>query len=273
MRPSATPPTTAAGRGARTPWWCAALAALLVALPHAAPAQGPPIAAAADLKVALSDLADLYRAQTGREVRIAFGASGTLTQQIANGAPFELFLSADEAYVERLARQGLARDAGVLYAIGRLVLFVPHGSPLRPDPTLADLKAAAADGRLKRFAIATPDHAPYGRAAREALRAAGAWEAVQPALVFGENVAQATQFAAAGNAQGGIVASALTRTPEVAKLGTAVLLPASMHAPLRQRMALTAKATPRAEAFYAWLQTPPARAVFVRHGFALPGED
>jgi molybdate transport system substrate-binding protein len=242
----------------------------LAAAPAAA--QAPAIAAAADLKFALAELADRFKAATGREVRVAFGSSGNFTQQIENGAPFELFLSADEAYVERLAAKGLTRDAGVLYAIGRVVLFVPAGSPLKADPTLVDLRAAIGDGRLKRFAIANPEHAPYGRAARETLQAAGLWDAIRPALVLGENVAQATQFAAGGNAQGGIVASALTKTPEVARLGTAVLLPASMHKPLRQRMVLMRNAGPVAAEFFAWLQTKPAREVFVRHGFALPGE-
>jgi len=248
---------------------------LSLALPLAAApaaAQAPAIAAAADLKFALAELADRVKAATGREVRVAFGSSGNFTQQIENGAPFELFLSADEGYVERLAAKGLTRDAGVLYAIGRVVLFVPAGSPLKADPTLVDLRAAIGDGRLKRFAIANPEHAPYGRAARETLQAAGLWDAIRPALVLGENVAQATQFAAGGNAQGGIVASALTKTPEVARLGTAVLLPASMHKPLRQRMVLMRNAGPVAAEFFAWLQTKPAREVFVRHGFALPGE-
>ena len=248
---------------------------LSLALPLAAApaaAQAPAIAAAADLKFALAELADRFKAATGREVRVAFGSSGNFTQQIENGAPFELFLSADEGYVERLAAKGLTRDAGVLYAIGRVVLFVPAGSPLKADPTLVDLRAAIGDGRLKRFAIANPEHAPYGRAARETLQAAGLWDAIRPALVLGENVAQATQFAAGGNAQGGIVALALTKTPEVARLGTAVLLPASMHKPLRQRMVLLRNAGPVAAEFFAWLQTKPAREVFVRHGFALPGE-
>jgi molybdate transport system substrate-binding protein len=249
---------------------------LSLALPLAAApaaARAPAIAAAADLKFALAELADRFKAATGREVRVAFGSSGNFTQQIENGAPFELFLSADEGYVERLAAKGLTRDAGVLYAIGRVVLFVPAGSSLKPDPTLADVRAAIGDGRLKRFAIANPEHAPYGRAARETLQAAGLWDAIRPALVLGENVAQATQFAAGGNAQGGIVALALTKTPEVARLGTAVLLPASMHQPLRQRMVLLRNAGPAAAEFFAWLQTKPAREVFVRHGFALPGED
>jgi len=238
----------------------------------AASPQAPLVAAAADLKFALAELADAYRRETGGEVRLSFGSSGNFTQQIENGAPFELFLSADEGYVDRLAASGRARDRGVLYATGRIALFVPNGSPLKADATLADLKAAIADGRVRRFAIANPEVAPYGRAAREALQSAGLWEAIQPALVLGENVSQATQFASGGHAQGGIVASALTKSPEVASLGTAVVLPESSHKPLRQRMALMKSAGPEAEAFYRWLQSPPARAIFVRWGFALPGE-
>jgi molybdate transport system substrate-binding protein len=246
------------------------MAIQLVAAP--ASAQAPAIAAAADLKFALTELAELFRAATGRQVRIAFGSSGNFAQQIENGAPFELFLSADEGYIRRLAAKRLTRDAGVPYAIGRVVLFVPKGSPLAPDPTLADLRAAIGDGRVKRFAIANPEHAPYGRAARESLQHAGLWNAIQPALVYGENAAQATQFATSGSAQGGIIPLSLARAPEVARLGTAVLLPDATHQPLRQHMALLARAGPVAAEFYTWLQTKPAREVFVRHGFVLPGE-
>ncbi len=235
-------------------------------------AQAPAIAAAADLSFALAELAQIFKATTGREVRIAFGSSGNFTQQIENGAPFELFLSADERYIERLAAQRLTRDAGALYAIGRIVLFVPKGSVLKPDPALADLRAAIGDGRVKRFAIANPEHAPYGRAARETLQAAGLWDAIQPALVLGENAAQATQFATSGAAQGGIIPLSLAKAPEVARLGTAALLSDATHQPLRQRMALLPRAGPVAAEFYAWLQTKPARAVFVRYGFVLPGE-
>lgn len=250
----------------------AALFALAVPVGSATPAAVPTVAAAADLRFALGELAGRFKAETGRDVRIAFGSSGNFAQQIENGAPFELFLSADESYVERLAARRLTRDAGVLYAIGRIVLFTPVGSPLKADPSLADLRASIGDGRLKRFAIANPEHAPYGRAAQEALEGAGVWPSIRPLLVLGENAAQATQFATSGSAQGGIVPLSLTRAPEVARLGTAVLLPETTHRPLRQRMALMRNAGPVATEFYAWLQTKPAREVLARHGFALPGE-
>ncbi len=238
-------------------------------------ADVPPIAAAADLKFALAEIAVRFKQDTGREVRIAFGSSGNFTHQIEQGAPFELFLSADENFIFRLADKGLTQDRGVRYAIGRVVLFVPHGSPLVPDADLAGLRAALADGRLKRFAIANPEHAPYGRAAREVLQHAGLWAALEPRLVLGENAAQAMQFAASGSSQGGIVALSLSKAPEVARLGRFVTLPAEWHAgePLRQRMVLTKKAGETARLFHAYLQQPAARAIFERYGFVLPGQD
>ena len=143
---------------------------------------------------------------------------------------------------------------------------------LKVDESLAGLKAALADGRIKCFAIANPEHAPYGRAAREALQHAGLWEAIQPRLVLGENATQATQFATSGNAEGGIVPLSLAIAPEVARTGNAALLSQAWHAPLRQRMALTRQAGRTAESFYAFLQGAAARKTFVRFGFALPGE-
>lgn len=234
----------------------------------------PAIAAAADLKYALTEIAQAFEQHSGRAVKLSFGSSGNFAHQLEQGAPFELFLSADEAYIFRLADKGIAADRGALYAIGRIVLFAPHGSPLRVDERLDDLKAALAEGRIKRFAIANPEHAPYGRAARAALQHAGLWPSIQAKLVLGENASQATQFAAAGSSQGGIVPLSLSLAPEVAKLGRFALIPAEWHAsePLRQRMALMKRAGATARAFYAYLQEPAAREVFVRYGFVLPGE-
>lgn len=240
---------------------------------YAAPGRAAPpvvVAAAADLKFALGEIAANYEKESGQAVQLAFGSSGNFARQIPQGAPFDLFLSADEDYVLKLAAQGFLRDEGALYAIGRIALLVPHGSKLRVDGELKDLVAAVADGRVQRFAIANPEHAPYGRAARAALQRVGVWEALQGRLVLGENVAQAAQFATSGSTQGGIVAWSLARSPEVAKLGESALLPADWHPPLRQRMALTRKAGEAAQRFYDYLRQPAARAVFERHGFTLP---
>lgn len=237
-------------------------------------ADVPAIAAAADLKFALAEIAPRFRAESGHALKLSFGSSGSFTQQIAQGAPFELFLSADEQYVFRLAEGGHAPDRGALYAIGRVTLFAPHGSPLRVDERLEGLEAALAEGRIRRFAIANPEHAPYGRAARAALRHAGLWSRIAPHLVLGENAAQAAQFAASGSSQGGIVPLSLSKAPPVAALGQFATIAADWHAsePLRQRMVLTRRAGAVARAFFEYLQQPAARAILVRYGFALPGE-
>ncbi|WP_291993354.1 molybdate ABC transporter substrate-binding protein [Candidatus Accumulibacter sp. ACC003] len=233
-------------------------------------AQAITVAAAADLKFALAEIAANYEKKTGRKVIVSFGSSGNFARQIPQGAPFEIFMSADEEYIFRLAEQGLLRDDGHLYAIGRIALLAARGSSLAVDGELRGLAAALADGRLQRLAIANPQHAPYGRAARAALEHAGLWQALQGKLVVGENVAQAAQFALSGSAQGGIVAWSLVKAPELARLGVAVLIPASWHPPLRQRMALTRRAGSDASDFYAYLQQAAARAIFERYGFALP---
>jgi molybdate transport system substrate-binding protein len=247
---------------------CLLLCASLVASARAA--DVPTVAAASDLKFALEGIASAFATATGKPVKLAFGSSGNFARQIRQGAPFEMFLSADEAFVEHLARDGFARDGGDLYAIGRIVFFVPTGSPLEPDPTLASLRTALQGGRLRKFAIANPEHAPYGRAAKEALESAGLWTKIQRQLVLGENVSQAAQFATAGGADGGIFAYSLALSPAVAKAGRYVLIPESTHKPLRQRMVLLKGAGPTAEAFYAFVKGAEARRIFDRYGFVLP---
>ena len=237
-------------------------------------AEAPPIAAAADLKLALTQVANEFRRETGNEVNITYGSSDTLTSQIENGAPFQMFLSADENSVQRLASKGLAKDSGVNYAVGRVVLFAPHGSTLRVDPDLKDLKAAVADGRIQKFAIADPEHSPYGRAARAVLERAGLWTAIQPKLALGEDAIQAMEFVANGSSQGGIVPLSLAKAPEIAKLGNVTLIPADWHRgePLKQRVVLLKNVGDTATAFYRYLQGSGARAILVSYGIEVPGE-
>ena len=238
----------------------------------AAPAaEGPVVAAAADLQFALPEIAAQFTRETGHKLRLVFGSSGNFRRQIEDGAPFELFLSADQSYVDALAREGHSADAGVVYAVGRLALIVPRGSPVAVDPQLRGVARALADGTLHKFAIANPEHAPYGRAARQALIRAGLWRAIEPKLVLGENISQTAQFAVSGAAQGGIVAYSLLRSKALAGRGDYVLLPASMYDPLMQRMVLLNNAGATARAFYRYLQGPEARAIFDRYGFEAPG--
>lgn len=233
---------------------------------------GPLIAGASDLQFALAEIATRFRAGTGQEVRLSLGSSGNIARQIEQGSPVELFLSADEAFVFRLAEGGQTRDRGTLYAIGRIALFTPPGSPLRIEGGMEAIRAALDAGQIRRFAIANPEHAPYGRAAEQALRASELWDRVRPHLVLGENVSQAAQFAIAGGSQGGIVAYSLVLAPALGGRGAYQLLPETLHAPLRQRMVLTRRAGPVAERFYAFMQEPAAREIMRRFGFVLPGE-
>ena len=241
--------------------------------PAVAQRQAAIIAAASDLKFAVEEIAAQYRRESGRELKLIFGSSGNFFQQIRQSAPFDLFMSADEDYVFRLAELGLVGDKGALYAIGRVAIIAPHGSKLTVDARLEGLRAALAEGRVARFAIANPDHAPYGRRAEEALKHAGLWEAIRPKLVFGENVSQAAQYATSGSAEGGIIAYSLALSPQVSRLGTFALIPENWHQPLRQRMVLLKGASAPAREFYGYLQQAPARRVFKRYGFLLPGED
>lgn len=250
----------------------AAAAAFALAGSGRAEDAGPLVAAASDLHFAVVEIAEAFEAETGEAVRLVFGSTGNFARQIREGAPFEIYMAADETFIADLHRDGFTRDAGALYALGRIVLILPEGSPLKPDGSLDDLAAALTDGRLARFAIANPEHAPYGMRAEEALRTRGIWEAIQPKLALGENVSQAAQFALSGSTQGGVIALSLALAPSIAARGAHVLIPQEMHTPLRQRMALLNSATPQAERFFAYMNGENARAIMRRYGFLLPGE-
>jgi molybdate transport system substrate-binding protein len=247
-----------------------ALALLVAPWAGAAAASPEParVAAASDLQFVLPEVAAAFHRAGGHRVALSFGASGNFVRQIQQGAPFHLFLSADEAFALRLADAGLTRDRGTPYATGQLALIVPAGSALVLDPRLEALKR---DWRaVERFAIAHPDIAPYGRAAREALQRLQMWELAQPKLVLGENVSQATQFVVAGSAQAGIVSCSLVSAPAVAAKTRHLALPRSLHEPLRQRMVLMKNPPPAAAAFHDFVAGPEGQAVLARHGFARP---
>jgi molybdate transport system substrate-binding protein len=246
-----------------------ARAALVGVLPVPSPvvAQARPalIAAAASVQGALDEIASDWTRATGLRLAITYGASGNLVRQIQQGLPAELFLSADEEFALKLAEAGLARDQGVVYAAGRLALIVPKASPIELDPQLIGLKAGWPS--VTKFAIANPELAPYGRAARDALQAAGLWEEARTRLVLGENIGQATQFVTTGAAQAGITALSLMTSRDAARNSRHIVLPDSLHAPLRQRMVLLKQAGSTAAAFYGQLQKPEAKALLAKHGF------
>jgi len=236
--------------------------------PRASAAETPPvIAAASNLRFVLGDLADIFKRQTGLAVRLSYGSSGNITRQISQGAPYQMFLSADETYVRDLAAQGRTLDEGQLYAYGRIALFLAKGSRLADVNFPAGYGAAFAVPKQYRFAIASPVHAPYGRAAREALIHAGLWTVMQPSLLYGENVSQAAQFAASGSADGGIIAHSLALTLKGQGRGDFWLIPAAWHAALGQRMVLLQGAGETARKFYAFMGGEIAHKLLLQHGF------
>jgi len=227
------------------------------------------VAAASSLQFALPEIIEDFHASGPHRVRVSYGSSGLFARQIARGAPFDLFLSANEAYIEILVRAGLTRDDGAVYAVGRLVLFAPVSSPIDPGIALQRLPNEVAAGRLKRFALAHPDPTPYGRAAREALVRSRAWDGIAPARVLGESIAQTARFLTSGAADAGLIAYSLAIQPQVAEHGRARLVDAALHAPLRQRMVLLRGGRSEAAAFYDYLRGADAVAIFTRPGFSV----
>ncbi len=232
-------------------------------------AQSLRIAAASDLQFALSDLASQYEKQSGAKLSITYGSSGNFLAQIQNGAPFDLFFSADISYPQKLIEAGLAEpDSRYTYAFGRIVLWLPSDSPLNPAQAQWN---TLLDARIQKIAIANPEHAPYGRAAVAALQQAGLYEQVKSKLVYGENISQAAQFVQSGSAQAGILALSLTFAPTM-KSGKTWEIPRDLYPPLEQAVVLLKSSPnkPAAGAFLAFLRTEPARTTLARYGFTLP---
>jgi molybdate transport system substrate-binding protein len=241
------------------------LPALLAASP--AGAQDVTVAAASDLQVALPEVLARFERATGFRVQAVFGSSGNIATQIQNGAPYDVFLSADIAYPRRLIELGLAaRDALAAYARGRLVLWTRNDSAVDVEHGVKGLSAAA----VRRIAIANPAHAPYGRAAVAALRHEGVYDRVRSRLVLGENISQAAQFAESGNADVGVIALSLAVGPALKTAGRYVEVPAAFHPPIEQgAIWLTrAKNPAAARRFVQFLQEPSTAAYLGSMGFA-----
>ena len=250
---------------------CAGLGLLTSGTVRAVTPNAFTVAAASDLKFALEEVVEEFVRSGGARPRLVFGSSGNFYSQILQGAPFHVFMSADEAFVFKLAQAGKAMDQGRLYAYGRIGILVPKQGRVAADPELRDLRAALHDGRLSKFSIANPAHAPYGMRAQEALERVGLWERIRPFLVYGENVSQAAQFALSGSAQGGIVAYSLARAPEISARGDFALIAQTWHQPLAQRVVVLRQAPVAAVQFYDYLRNPAAQQIMMRFGFEMPG--
>jgi molybdate transport system substrate-binding protein len=267
-------PTTLAQRVSRRLRGIPVLVVLVVLVGSAcdgkatAPAATPiRVAAAADLTLAFEELGRAFEQQTGRPVSFTFGSTGLLAKQLGEGAPFDVFAAANESFVDQAVDAGACDGATkTAYARGRIALWTKHGT-VAPPASIDEL----ADARFARIAIANPEHAPYGQAARDALEQAGIWATVEPRLVFGENVRQTLQLAETGNVDAAIVALALVAND---RDDPWVLVPEAMHRPIDQALVVCTGGSARAggEAFARFVGSEPGRAVMRRHGFLLPGE-
>jgi molybdate transport system substrate-binding protein len=228
------------------------------------------VAAAADLSTALKEIGDGYEKRTGVKLKLSFGASGALTQQIQNGAPFDLFFSADMDYPRQLISSGDAEGASLYqYAVGKLVLWVPADSPLDLDHTGMNVLL---DPSVKKIAVANPEHAPYGRAAVSALKHAGLYDRVADRLVLGENVSQAAQFVESGNAQAGFVALAHAIAPSMHGKGKYWVVPADFYPALAQGVVVLSHSQHKKDAaeFVEYIKTKEVAELLRKYGFTLP---
>jgi molybdate transport system substrate-binding protein len=234
-----------------------------------AQAQEIRIAAAADLKFAMGELSETFEKQTRTKVNVTYGSSGNFFSQMQNGAPFDLFFSADIEYPKKLQAAGLA-EQGTLYeyAIGRIVIWVP--AVAKTDVAKLGWNTLL-DASIEKIAIANPEHAPYGSAAVAALQKAGIYEQVRAKLVYGENISQAAQFVQSGNAQAGIVAMSLAVSPAM-RGGKRWDIPPDMHPPLEQGAIVLNDARNKgsARAFLDFVKSPAGRAILANYGFELP---
>ena len=226
------------------------------------------VAAASDLSFAIKDIISQFEKATGNTVKLSLGSSGNFYAQISNGAPFDVLLSADADYPQKLLADGKAEKGTVLsYAIGKIVLWVPNTSTL--DLPKLGLKALN-DPSIHKISIANPEHAPYGKAAVAAMQHGGIYNSVQSKLVLGENISQAAQFVQSGAADAGIVALSLAVSDAMKNSGRYWEIPLDTYPRLTQTAVLIKGAGPAARAFLDWLRRPESRQTFSRFGFGLP---
>jgi molybdate transport system substrate-binding protein len=229
------------------------------------------VAAASDLTYAMNEIAGNFEKATGCTVRLSMGSSGNFLTQIENGAPFDVFFSADVAYPKKLEAEGLAAPGSTyVYAIGKIVLWTRNDFRVDVGKGFSALR----DPAVRKIAIANPAHAPYGRAAEEALRHSGVYEALKGRLVLGENISQAAEFVESGNADAGILALSLVVSPAMKDKGRAWNIPENLYAPIEQgAVAVRAAANPQgARQFLDYIKLDATVALLERYGFALAGK-
>jgi molybdate transport system substrate-binding protein len=253
--------------------WCRrllflAILAVALARPQAARAQDLAIAAASDLQAVFPAVVAQFENSSGHHVQVTYGSSGNFVAQIQNGAPFDLFFSADIDYAKRLESTGLAEPGSLYeYAVGKIVLWTRKDSGIDVTRGLAVLR----EDRVRKIAIANPQHAPYGRAAVAALKHDGVYDAIQSKIVLGENISQTAQFVQSGNADVGIIALSLAMAPKAKEMGTYAEIPATAYPPIAQAAIIVnaSKNKTLGRDFLAFMKRPETVALMQSFGFTM----
>lgn len=231
-------------------------------------AQTANVVVAANMKDAFSEINVAFKSKGQAEPRVIYGSSGNFTTQIMNGAPFNLFVSADEGFPLALYKSGKTVDEGRVYAIGRIAFLTRNSSGIKLGNSKAELLGAIA--KANKIAIAKPDLAPYGKATVEYMKAEGLWNLAKDKLVYGDNISVATMFVATGAADLGFTALSLAQSPELAKDTNYILVDDKLYDTIKQRMVLIKGAPQEAIDLYKFMQTPQAINILLKYGYTVP---
>ena len=231
-------------------------------------AQVATIAVAANMKDAFAEIAAEFKSTGKPEMRMVYGSSGNFAAQIMNGAPFGLFIAADEQFPLELFKNGKTVDDGSIYAIGKLVIITKTSSGIYLSDSKSDI--AKAISKANKVAIAKPEIAPYGRAAVQYLKAEGLWDLAKDKLVYADNIGSATTYVASGAADLGFTAFSLAKSPELIRQTSYVAVDTKMYEPIKQRMVLIKGAPQEAQDLYRFMQGPKAKAILQKYGYSTP---
>lgn len=242
--------------------------AVFFAFTGSAFAQVATIAVAANMKDAFAEIAAEFKSTGKPEMRMVYGSSGNFAAQIMNGAPFGLFIAADEQFPLELFKNGKTVDDGSIYAIGKLVIITKTSSGIYLSDSKSDI--AKAISKANKVAIAKPEIAPYGRAAVQYLKAEGLWDLAKDKLVYADNIGSATTYVASGAADLGFTAFSLAKSPELLRQTSYVAVDTKMYEPIKQRMVLIKGAPQEAQDLYRFMQGPKAKSILQKYGYSTP---
>lgn len=229
--------------------------------------QTASVAVAANMKDAFTEIYSAFKATGKPDLRVVYGSSGNFAAQIMSGAPFNLFISADEHFPMELYKKGKTINEGKVYAIGRIAIIAKNSSGIKLLNTREALVTAIA--RANKVAIAKPDLAPYGKAAIEYMKAEGLWDLAKDKLVYGDNISAATMFVATGAADLGFTAISLAQSPQITKETSYLALSDKLYEPIKQSMVLMKGAPPEVIDLYQFMQSPKAQEVLAQYGYGV----